>query len=234
MPSPVVRETIVDHLEKRISDDILTGRYPPGSLLPPEREFARDYDVTRTSLKHTLVRLEQAGLIETRHGVGSVVRDFEATAGLAILPLLVQAGQEGWLGEVASARRLVGCLIAREAAAHRRAEDLAELRQLVASLREATPGAEAQLVEAEVHRVLARASGNRIFVLLANSLLDAYLSVGQHLRAPFAAPQQLASGLEKVVDAVARRDKGAAERACDRYLVRTGEAMFVEFGGSEA
>lgn len=232
MPSPVVRETVVDHLARRISDDILAGHYRPGTLLPPERELARDYDVTRTSLKHTLVRLEQAGLIETRHGVGSVVRDFEATAGLAILPLLVQAGQEGWMSEVAGARRLVGSLIAREAAARRGDGDVAELRALVATLREAAPGAEAQRVEAEIHRVLARASGNRVFLLLANSLLDAYLSVGNLLLGPFAAPRRLASGVEKVVDAVASRDRAAAERACDRYLARTGEAMFVEFGGT--
>lgn len=233
MLSPVVRETIVGHLERRISDDILAGRYPPGSLLPPERDFARDYDVTRTTLKHTLIRLEQAGLIETRHGVGSVVRDFEVTAGLAILPLLVRAGSEGWLGEVAAARRLVGCLIAREAATHRSAADLEDLRELVASLREAEPGSEAQLVEAAIHRVLARASGNRIFVLLANSLLDVYLSVGEHLQAPFADPRRLAAGIEKVVDEVARRDGAAADRAAERYLARTGKAMFAGFGETE-
>ena len=226
MPSPVVRETVVDHLVKRISEDIVTGRYPPGSLLPPEREFASEYEVTRTSLKHTLVRLEQAGLIETRHGVGSRVRDFETTAGLAILPLLVQAGQEGWVTEVADARRLVGALIAREAATHRSKEDLAELRRLAAALRASEPGTAAQHAEADVHRVLTRASGNRIFVLLVNSLLDTYLSVGHVLLAPFAEPEQLASGLEKVVDAIERQDLAAAEKAYDRYLARTGEAMF--------
>lgn len=231
MPSPVVRETVVDHLMRRISEDIMAGRYPPGSLLPPERELADDYEVTRTSLKHTLVQLEQAGLIETRHGVGSRVRDFEVTAGLAILPLLVHAGTEGWLTEVATARRLVGGLIAREAATNRSAEDLAELRQLVGSLRAAEPGALAQRVEADVHRILARASGNRIFVLLVNSLLDAYLPVGHLLLGPFSAPRRLASGLEKVIDAVERRDRSAAEQACDRYLARTGEAMFGEMGG---
>lgn len=233
MPSPIVRETVVDHLVKRISEDIVTGRYPPGSLLPPEREFASDYEVTRTSLKHTLVRLEQAGLIETRHGVGSRVRDFEATAGLALLPLLVQAGQEGWVAEVADARRLVGALIAREAATHRSKADLTELRALVTSLRTAEPGAAAQRAEAEVHRVLTRASGNRIFVLLVNSLLDAYLSVGHVLLAPFASPGRLATGLTKVIDAVEQRDRAAAEHTYDRYLAHTGEAMFEALEGRQ-
>lgn len=231
MPSPAVRETVVDHLVRRISDDIVAGRYPPGSLLPPERELADDYEVTRTSLKHTLVQLEQTGLIETRHGVGSRVRDFEVTAGLAILPLLVRAGKEGWLGDAAKARQLVGSLIAREAATNRSAADLAELRQLVGSLRDAEPGLVAQRVEADVHRVLARSSGNRIFVLLVNSLLDAYLPVGHMLLGPFSAPRRLASGLDKVIDAVEQQDRASAEQACDRYLARTGKAMFGELEG---
>lgn len=225
---PVTRATLVDTLARRIGDDILAGRYPPGTRLPPERALARGYGVTRTSLKHTLVRLEQAGLITTRHGVGSVVRDFRATAGAALLPMLLEAGQEGWLPEMFDARRLVGALIAREAAVHHRAADIDALRALVDELRTAPNARDAQRVEAEFHRVLARASGNRIFVLLVNTLLDAYLTFGEALRAPFTEPARLAAMLEVVVAAVARGNQAAAQRAADRYLARTGDAMLGE------
>lgn len=43
------RETIVDVLEKRLREDILAGRHPAGSYLPPERELADGFGVTRTS-----------------------------------------------------------------------------------------------------------------------------------------------------------------------------------------
>lgn len=225
MPQPFARVTVVDHLAERIGDDILGGRYPPGSLLPAERDLAKDYGVTRTSLKHTLVRLEQAGLIDTRHGVGSIVQDFESTAGAALLPLLLRAGVEGWLPEVFEVRRLCGALIAREAAANRSAGDVAALGALVESLRGASSPEEAQRLEADIHRQLARATGNRVFVLVVNTILDAYLSLGAHLGTPFAEPYQLAALLDGLVTAVAERDSARAEREADRYLAHTGAAM---------
>src|SRR5690606_40116090 len=78
---PIPRDTVVDSLVDRLRDDVLSGRYPPGSYLPPERELAAGYEVTRTSLKHAIVRLAQAGLLETRHGVGTRVRDYERLGG---------------------------------------------------------------------------------------------------------------------------------------------------------
>ncbi len=65
------RETIVDVLEGRLREDILNGRHSAGSYLPPERTLADGYGVTRTTLKHAFGRLVQAGLLETRHGVGT-------------------------------------------------------------------------------------------------------------------------------------------------------------------
>src|SRR3954468_13192182 len=117
------RDTIVDVLEGRLRDDILAGRHPVGSLLPPERRLADGYGVTRTTLKHAFGRLVQAGLLETRHGVGTRVRDYERLVAAALLPMLVRHDAR-WRGEIFEVRRGVGSLIAgtaatRAAAAHR-------------------------------------------------------------------------------------------------------------------
>ena len=55
MTGAIPRDTIVDTLASRLSDDILSGRYPLGAYLPPERDLANVYAVTRTSLKHAIV-----------------------------------------------------------------------------------------------------------------------------------------------------------------------------------
>ena len=124
------RETIVDVLENRLREEILTGSHPAGSYLPPERELADGYGVTRTTLKHAFGRLVQSGLLETRHGVGTRVRDFARLGGADLLPMLVRHSPD-WLGEIFEVRRSVGALIAERAAMKATPEQREELRALV-------------------------------------------------------------------------------------------------------
>ncbi|HYN39771.1 MAG TPA: FCD domain-containing protein, partial [Rhodospirillales bacterium] len=48
--------------------------------LPPERELAVQLEVSRPSVREALQRLETAGLVETRHGGGTYVRNAFAEA----------------------------------------------------------------------------------------------------------------------------------------------------------
>jgi DNA-binding FadR family transcriptional regulator len=220
----IVRQSVVDVLEERLRTDILDGTHQPGSLLPPERELAASYGVTRTTLKHALSRLEQAGLLRTRHGVGTRVLDFLRSGGVDLLPLLV--GQDGrWLSDVFEARQAIGGLIARKAASRCGTAQGARLRTAVDAVGEAPDPADAQLAEAEVHRELARATGNRVYLLLTNTLLNAYLPVRHVMSTPFADPTLAAERLRRVVEPVAGGHAEEAGRAAEDYLRLTAEEM---------
>ena len=218
------RETIVDVLEARLREDILAGRHPAGTYLPPERRLADGYGVTRTTLKHAFGRLVQAGLLETRHGVGTKVRDYARLGGADLLPMLVRHDAK-WVREIFEVRRSVGALIAERAAARATRAHHAELRRLLQAVRDADGADAVQLADVEVHRALARATGNRVYVLLTNTLFNAYLPVRAALRAPFEDPQVAHGRLEPVVDAVAAGDESGARRAAERYLTATERIM---------
>jgi DNA-binding FadR family transcriptional regulator len=229
MDSTLPRETIVDVLEERLREDILAGRRPVGSLLPPERELAVGYGVTRTTLKHAFGRLTQAGLLETRHGVGTRVRDFTRLGGADLLPMLVAHGG-GWLTELFEVRRGIGGLIAERAATRATPDQCAELRRLLAAVGTAQPGEAVQLADVEVHRALARATGNRVYLLLTNTLFNAYLPLRAQLVAPFTDPTAAHDRLEAVVAAVAAADAAAAGTAARAYLLATEEIMLSALG----
>ncbi|MFJ5547483.1 FadR/GntR family transcriptional regulator [Streptomyces sp. NPDC093225] len=218
------RETIVDVLEGRLREDILAGRHPAGSLLPPERQLADGYGVTRTTLKHAFGRLVQAGLLETRHGVGTRVRDYIRLGGADLLPMLVRHSPD-WIGEIFEVRRSIGALIAERAADRATARDSAALVELLAAVRESEGGDAVQLADAEVHRALARATGNRVYVLLTNTLFNAYLPVRAALVAPFTDPAAAHARLAPVVDAVTAGDPAAARTAAGAYLTATERIM---------
>ena len=55
--------------------EIQEGTRRPGSQLPTESEFQRDYGVSRTTIRAALSALAGEGLVVTRKGFGSYVRD---------------------------------------------------------------------------------------------------------------------------------------------------------------
>ncbi len=60
---------VVEDFSGRIRDRLLT----PGDKLPTESEIMRAHDVSRTVVREALSKLQAAGLVETRHGIGTFV-----------------------------------------------------------------------------------------------------------------------------------------------------------------
>ncbi|HEY8480994.1 MAG TPA: GntR family transcriptional regulator [Spirillospora sp.] len=227
---PISRDTVVDSLVDRLRDDVLSGRYPPGSYLPPERELAAAYAVTRTSLKHAIVRLAQAGLLETRHGVGTRVRDYERLGGPELLPMLVAAAGPAWMREIFEVRREVGAQVAAKAAQNATSEHRDRLRELTARLRDAADADDAQLTECEIHRVIAGATGNRVYGFMVNALLNAYLKVREGFVRAFADPAAAAGRIEPLIDAVCAADPARTREAADAYFRETEALMLTDAG----
>ncbi|HCT75671.1 MAG TPA: FadR family transcriptional regulator [Micromonosporaceae bacterium] len=232
MPHPISRDSLVDALVERLRDDVLNAHYPPGSLLPPERDLAASYGVTRTSLKHALVRLAQAGLVETKHGVGTEVLDYRRNGGPDLLPMLLahalseRSSMDGhWMTEIFEVRCEIGALVAARAAGSRTPEQAEAMRQQLESVAAAEDADAAQLAECELHRLLAAASGNRVYGLLVNSLLNAYLQVRMLFLGPFADPALAAARLEPLVTAVCAGNPEAAHKAAEAYLTETERLM---------
>lgn len=73
--SPVRRDRIYEQVARQIRQQILEGRLVPGDRLPPERELARQFGVSRVSIRQALTLLMAEGLIENRVGEGTFLRE---------------------------------------------------------------------------------------------------------------------------------------------------------------
>jgi GntR family transcriptional regulator len=62
-------------LERAIRVAIATGRLAPGDRLPTVRQLAVDLRVNANTVARVYGELERAGVLETRRGVGTFVRD---------------------------------------------------------------------------------------------------------------------------------------------------------------
>ncbi|WP_019614399.1 pyruvate dehydrogenase complex transcriptional repressor PdhR [Psychromonas ossibalaenae] len=66
---------LADVIENRLESMILEGTLELGEKLPPERELAKQFDVSRPSLREAIQRLESKGLLTRRQGGGTYVKE---------------------------------------------------------------------------------------------------------------------------------------------------------------
>lgn len=63
-----------DVIEQRLEHLIFEGTLRPGEKLPPERELAKQFDVSRPSVREAIQTLEAKGLLSRRQGGGTFVQ----------------------------------------------------------------------------------------------------------------------------------------------------------------
>src|SRR5512132_1561450 len=72
---PIKSTRIYEEIVRQVKQLIAEGRFKSGDRLPPERELAEKFVVSRTSVREALRALESLGLIEIRAGEGTFVRE---------------------------------------------------------------------------------------------------------------------------------------------------------------
>lgn len=200
---------------------------PANSRLPPERELCGMLGVTRSDLRKGLAILESEGQLWRHVGKGTFVgsRPMEEVGDLAAI-----AGRTS-PAEVMRARQLVEPQIAREAALHAAADDIAAMRQCVVKTRQAETWRHYESLDNQLHRLIAEATQNTLLVALFDTLNAVRRTVvWGRLRADAVRPpadHHSFAEHDAVIDAIAERDLDTAERAMRRHL-RTVERNLLE------
>ncbi|MDH0342492.1 FCD domain-containing protein [Chromobacterium haemolyticum] len=166
---PKLSDVIVEQLEKRILDGVLK----PGDRLPPERQLAEEFGVSRPSLREAIQQLASRGLLSSRQGGGTWVTDRLETAFSDPWEKLLNQHQD-LHGDLLEFRRVLEGAAARGAASRATPADLLRLEHCVSQLQDAYDGGDlTQQAQADVrfHQAVAEASHNVLFAHLSGSLL---------------------------------------------------------------
>src|SRR5205809_6632625 len=103
---PIKSTRIYEEIVRQVKQLIAEGRFKSGDRLPPERELAEKFVVSRTSVREALRTLESLGLIDIRPGEGTFVREVSIDALVEPLALLLTSHREA-IVELFEARRLL-------------------------------------------------------------------------------------------------------------------------------
>ena len=216
---------LVDALAGRIRE----GRWATGVKLPTEAAIMAEFSVSRTVVREAISKLQAAGQVETRHGVGTFVLGAGTPAGFAISP-----EQYNTLRDVIAVLELrIGVETEAAAlAAQRRTE--ANLQALRTALDAVVAGVEAGrdavAADFQFHLEVARATQNNHFAELI-STLGSMIIPRARLVEPAAAPSEerlaylrrVNAEHESIFDAIAVQDSEAARAAMRTHLVNSRE-----------
>lgn len=219
---PIKPKKVSSQIAEQIRASILEGEFSPGDKLPPERELAEMFGVSRPSVREALHLLASSGLVSSYQGGGTVVLSLVETNGGNPLSDLIRAEQERVLG-VIEVRKCMESWTAYYAAQRALPEDLRRLEDILDGMeRNLDSLKSSEELDANFHIVMARATHNFVWLHLMQMLLDAMKEFQQSVwRAVYLTSEdhnQLFKHHSRIVEAIRSRDPEAAREAMLDHL----------------
>jgi len=219
---------LVDSLGDRIRD----GRLAPGDKLPTEAAIMAEFEVSRTVVREAISKLQAAGMVDTRHGIGTFVIGFSEGTGFRISP-----EQFSTLNDVIAVLELrigLETEAAALAAVRRSPTNLQAMRQALDAVTQAVAnGGDAIAPDFQFHLEIARATQNHHFADLMQTLgsmiiprarLQPTTALSDALTEERSLYLRRVNGEhESIFDAIASQDPDAARAAMRTHLANSRE-----------
>lgn len=217
LSAPSLKDLFVQQLRGMI----LSGELPVGTQLPPERELARQMQVSRAVVNGGMAELAKQGFVEVRPRQGAVVADYRRHGNLDTL-IAIMEYQGGVLGKE-EVRAILEVRMALEHLAVsnviRRASDesLDRLGKLLAAIAECDTPAQAAEAAWNYQHELALVSGNSILPLIYYSFKAPVITLWTRFCRLYGI-EALCRNTETLYDRIRARDEEGAARWVDEYL----------------
>jgi DNA-binding FadR family transcriptional regulator len=229
---PVKTPRAFEIICEQIRKELANGTLRAGDKLPPERELAVQFQVSRSALREALRSLEMAGIIRNMKGAkgGAFVQSADPERITAALQDYVRLG-DITLEELTEARIAIQDIVVRLACVRGSEVDFAELEAIAERTRSVSEVEARYQCAIDFYRVLAKATKNRIFgpfvdslsailhefvqgpeyETLQETLIDARFRLVKHLRArdADAAAAEMRKHLERIHRHIRKTKKSA-------------------------
>lgn len=212
------RTKLYEKVAQQIQGLIRDGLLKPGDHLPPERELAETFQVSRSSVRDAIRALEVMGLVEPRQGEGTVVRD--VTAETLVNPLSALLTQKRELvSELLDLRLMIEPPLAGRAAKHATEEEILGLEDILRRQKEKVSRGELAVEEdTEFHYAIAKAARNSVVLKVVDVFMDLLRESREQTLQVDGRLQKSFTGHRRILDAIKNRKASLAEAAMRRHI----------------
>ena len=225
---PVGRRRISDEIAGQLSEMIKKGQLSEGDKLPTEAELVRTFDAGRSAVREAIAQLREAGLVETRHGIGAFVCSPVAASGFKID--LKNFSSLEHLRQVLELRMEIEVAGSSMAARRRTMQQLQSIEESFANVQAALKkGAAAMDEQRAFYQHVAVATNNPYFRDLMRFL---YVRIDAGIAEDLAqsvlrgdGPLGIERELRTILEAIRIGDPDKARRAAWNHLLRTADRL---------
>jgi len=213
----IPRSRVYTKVAKQLQTRIV-NRLKPGDMLPPERELVRKFGVSRSSIRDAIRSLEAVGLLEPRQGVGTVVRELPSDAVVnPVANVLLQ--KRKLIHELLEVRQIIEPPLAKEAALHASAEQIADMETILSRQEEKVRRGELATEEdTAFHYTIALAADNSVMLKLVHVLMDLLRETRERALEVGGRQRKSLAGHRRIFAALKQGDAAAAEAAMRQHV----------------
>jgi GntR family transcriptional regulator, transcriptional repressor for pyruvate dehydrogenase complex len=221
----IVRSSrLYEQIVQQVEESILKGALKPGDQLPPERELAQQFGVSRTAVREAVKALREKGLVEAYPGRGTFITDGTSYAIHQSLDRMVKIGQSEGSGFLVEVREILEPEIAALAATRADDENLASMREAIAVMDAARRDSDA-FIEADLdfHLALAEAAANPLILTLIDSIVGLLREQRTRIFLVDGGPERGQYHHKRIMEAIDHRDPIGAREAMKAHLRQVRE-----------
>jgi GntR family transcriptional repressor for pyruvate dehydrogenase complex len=216
----VVRSSrLYEQIVQQVEESIQKGDLKTGDKLPPERDLAQQFGVSRTAVREAVKALREKGFVEAYPGRGTFIMETNSHPIRLSLDRMVKAGQAEGSRYLTEVREMMEPEIAALAAERAEAENLAAMRESFEVMEGAKRDPDV-FIEADLdfHLALAEAAGNPIILSLIDSIVGLLREQRMGIFQVEGGPERGQYHHKKILEAVEHRDAGGAREAMRAHM----------------
>jgi GntR family transcriptional repressor for pyruvate dehydrogenase complex len=214
----IKKTKLYEKVAQQIQGLIRDGLLKPGDKLPPERELAETFQVSRSSLRDAIRTLEVMGLVEPRQGEGTIVCELSADSLVSPLSTML-LGKRELVSELLDLRRIIEPPLAARAAAHVTPDELGYMEDILARQKEKVDRGELAVEEdSEFHYAVASAAKNSVVLKVVDVFMDLLRESRARSLQVRGRLQKSFGGHRRILNAIRRHDSTEAELAMRRHI----------------
>jgi GntR family transcriptional repressor for pyruvate dehydrogenase complex len=220
----VTTSRLYEQIVQQIEESILKGALKPGDQLPAERDFARQFGVSRTAVREAVKALREKGLVEAYPGRGTFVTNGTPPSVRQSLGRMMRADQSEGMAQLVEVREILEPEIAGLAASRVDEEAIATMREAVEVMDNAKGDPEA-FIEADLdfHLALAEAAANPLILSLIDSIVAVLRDQRMTIFKVDGGPERGQYHHKKILEAIEHRDPQGAREAMRAHLKQVRE-----------